>query len=364
MWSKGPFERRKAARGRRTAAFAGARCRWRVRMALALPIMMQVLAPPARADAPLNYLFGAGPRNVWILTWGVLIVSLIVVVIITAILLLGIFKEKSQPPEVAPGKRQPISRVGNPIPIIYMGLIVSTVVLLGVTIWTMMTLADIAAPPRKPKITVEVIGHQWWWEFRYVGKDASQFFTTANEIHIPVAEPVALKLRSADVIHSFWVPALSGKTDLIPGQTNTTWILADQPGKYRGQCTEYCGLQHAHMGLEVIATSKDEFDAWRRDQLKPASELSLASAGQRVFMQKCAVCHSINGTRAGGRVGPDLTHLMTRTTIAAGTLPNRIGYLSGWIADPQHVKPGSKMPRLQIDGKDLAQVRDYLETLN
>ena len=362
MWSEGSAKRRQDANSWPAAVSSSTRFTTRPRMTLTLPMMMQLIATPARADAPLNYLFGAGPRNVSTLTWGVLIIALIVVVIITAILLVAIFKGKNGPPAI--GERRLTSRAGNPVAVIYMGLIISAVVLLGVTVWTMMTLADIAAPPAKPKITVEVTGHQWWWEVRYVGKEPSQFFTTANEIHIPVGEPIAIKLQSADVIHSFWVPALSGKTDLIPGQTNTTWILADRPGRFRGQCTEFCGLQHAHMGLEVIATSKDKFDAWRRDQLRPALEQSLASAGQSVFMQKCAVCHTVNGTRAGGRVGPDLTHLMTRTTIAASTLPNRIGDLSGWIADPQHVKADSKMPRLQIDGKDLAQVRDYLETLN
>jgi cytochrome c oxidase subunit 2 len=312
----------------------------------------------------LNYLFGAGPRNVSGLTWGVLAISVIVVVIITGILLFAIFATHKRFASEAFGKRELVLRAGNPIAVIYAGLVLSTLVLFGVTIWTMMTLADIAAPPSKPRITVEVTGHQWWWEVRYIGDDPSQTFTTANEVHIPVGEPVAIKLRSADVIHSFWVPALSGKTDLIPGQTNTTWILADRAGTFRGQCTEYCGLQHAHMGFQVIASPKEKFEAWRRGQVRVASQESGANAGQTVFMQKCAVCHTVRGTRAGGRVGPDLTHLMTRSSIAADTLPNRVGYLSGWIADPQHVKPGSKMPRLDIDGQDLAQVRNYLETLN
>jgi cytochrome c oxidase subunit 2 len=312
----------------------------------------------------LSFLSGAGPRNVSTLTWGVLIISVLVVIITTAILLFATFARRERPPSSTSKERQLVSRAGNPVSVIYAGLILSTVVLFGVTIWTMMTLADIAAPPSKPSITVEVTGHQWWWEVRYLSDDPSQIFTTANEIHIPVGEPVAIKLRSADVIHSFWVPALSGKTDTIPGQTNTTWILADRAGTYRGQCTEYCGLQHAHMGFELVAMPKEKFESWRKDQLRSASEKSLASPGQRAFMQKCAVCHTVRGTRAGGRVGPDLTHLMTRSTIAAGTLPNRIGYLSGWIADPQHVKPGSKMPRLDINGQDLAQVRSYLETLN
>jgi cytochrome c oxidase subunit 2 len=327
-------------------------------------LLLQLFAAPARADAPLDYLFGAGPRNVSSLTWGVLTISILVVLIITGVLLFAIFARRNRTPSTSSNERELVARAGNPVGVIYAGLILSTLVLFGVTIWTMMTLADIAAPPSAPKVTIEVTGHEWWWEVRYIGDDPSQTFTTANEIHIPVGEPVAIKLRSNDVIHSFWVPALSGKTDLIPGQTNTTWLLADRAGTYRGQCTEYCGLQHAHMGFEVVASPKDKFETWRKGQLRVASEKSAGSAGERVFMQKCAVCHTVRGTQAGGRVGPDLTHLMTRGTIAAGTLPNRVGYLSGWIADPQHVKPGSKMPRLNIDGQDLAQVRNYLETLD
>lgn len=330
----------------------------------AASVLVPFGAAPAMAGAPLDYLVGDGPRNVSSLTWGVLIISVLVVVITTAILLIATFKRRPRSPQPGSEDRGLVSRPGNPVAFIYAGVIVSAIVLFGVTIWTMVTLADVAAPPRKPTINIEVTGHQWWWEVHYTGRDPSQFFTTANEIRIPVGEPVGIKLASADVIHSFWVPRLSGKTDLIPGQVNTTWILADRAGTFRGQCTEYCGWQHAHMGLEVIAMPKDKFQAWLRDQIRPASESALGSAGQRVFMQKCAVCHTVRGTPAGGRVGPDLTHLMTRTTIAAGTLPNRAGYLSGWIADPQHVKPGAKMPRISIGGQELAQVRSYLETLN
>ncbi len=326
--------------------------------------LAQFYCAPARANAPLNYLFGAGPRNVSTLTWGVLTISIIVVVIVTGLLLFATLKSWNRPASPAWKERELVSRATNPVAVVYAGLILSTAVLLGVTIWTMMTLADVAAPPSKPTVSIEVTGHEWWWEIKYLSSDPSQIFTTANEIHIPVGKPVAVRLQSADVIHSFWVPALSGKTDLIPGQINKTWILADRPGTFRGQCAEYCGLQHAHMGLKIIATSKNDFEAWRKNQLQSESEKSIGSAGQNVFMQKCAVCHTVRGTRAGGRVGPDLTHLMTRTTIAAGTLPNRPGYLSGWIADPQHVKPGSKMPRLQIDGQQLAEVRTYLEALN
>ncbi len=200
---------------------------------------------------------------------------------------------------------------------------------------------------------------------RYKSDDPSREFTTANEIHVPVGEPVRFELRSADVIHTFWVPALSGKTDLIPGQTNTTWLEADAPGVYRGQCNEYCGQQHAHMALSLYADPPDQFQSWWDGQLRsaPAPAAPAAASGQRQFQQKCAACHSVRGSLAGGRVGPDLTHLMSRGTIAAGLLPNMVGNLSGWIANPQVLKPGCKMPNLELSGPELQAIRSYLLTL-
>jgi cytochrome c oxidase subunit 2 len=200
---------------------------------------------------------------------------------------------------------------------------------------------------------------------RYDSNEPSRVFTTANEIHIPTGQPVRLDLASTDVIHSFWVPELSGKTDVIPGQRNETWIEADRPGTYRGQCAEYCGLQHAHMALSVVAELPAQFDAWWAAQLQgaPAPQSQTAEAAQTDFVVHCGICHTVRGTSAGGRLGPDLSHLMSRRTIAAGTLPNTPGYLSGWIADPQHVKPGNLMPILDLSGTQLSAIRDYLERL-
>jgi cytochrome c oxidase subunit II len=168
------------------------------------------------------------------------------------------------------------------------------------------------------------------------------------------------------VIHSFWIPALTGKTDLVPGQTNVTWMEASKPGIYRGQCSEYCGAQHAHMGLLVVADPPDAFQAWRAAQQSaaatPLSEEALHGAA--LFIGRCGVCHSVRGTPAGGILGPDLSHLMQRRTIAAGTLPNRIGDLGGWIADPQGIKPGSSMPRPDLSSGELQEVLAYLQTLN
>ncbi|HEX4027287.1 MAG TPA: c-type cytochrome, partial [Rhizomicrobium sp.] len=190
-------------------------------------------------------------------------------------------------------------------------------------------------------------------------------FTTANEIHIPVGRPVRLRLIGSDVIHSFWVPQLAGKMDAIPGQTNETWIEADRPGTYRGQCTEYCGLEHARMGFLVVAQSPAEFQAWWSHQVDaPAPPQGVALAGQEDFQTHCAGCHAVRGTDAAGALGPDLSHLMQRTTIASGVLPNDGPTLARWISDPQSLKPGSLMPAPELSGQELADVHAYLKTLD
>src|SRR5690606_27458762 len=201
-------------------------------------------------------------------------------------------------------------------------------------------------------LAVEVLGYRWWWAVRYLSDDGQPAFETANEIRIPVGQPVRVRLVSRDVIHSFWVPRLQGKQDLIPGRVNETWIQADAPGIYRGQCAEYCGLQHAKMALLVIAQPPVEFEAWYAQQLRLAAPPAdpIARRGQAVFLETgCALCHAIRGTSAGGALGPDLTHLASRRTLAAGTIPNTRGHLVGWIADPQALKPGNLMPAVPLD---------------
>lgn len=219
-------------------------------------------------------------------------------------------------------------------------------------------LANAAAAP----LQIKVLGHQWWWEVEYESPWPDQIFVTANEIHVPVGQPVTLKLETRDVIHSFWVPSLNGKTDLINEQENDLRFTVDHPGVYRGQCAEFCGLQHAHMGFEVVAESPAEFEAWRRSQLEPA--VSGDKRGDMVFRGKgCALCHTIRGTMSSGKVGPDLTHLASRRTIAAAELPLNQGNLAAWIADPQHIKPGNQMPQMPLDGPDVIALAHYLGTL-
>jgi cytochrome c oxidase subunit 2 len=215
-------------------------------------------------------------------------------------------------------------------------------------------------------VDVKVIGRQWWWELQYQAQPPSQIVITANELHIPVGQPVLLELESRDVIHSFWVPALHGKRDLIPGHPSATYVRADRPGLYRGQCAEFCGAQHAHMGLTVIAEAPADFQAWLNRMRQPAPEPATPRAlrGRELFMRgPCVMCHAVAGTIAAAGAGPDLTHLGARRTLAAGTLPNRRDALAAWIRDAQTLKPGAHMPTLGLAPRDVEDLLAYLETL-
>jgi cytochrome c oxidase subunit 2 len=219
-----------------------------------------------------------------------------------------------------------------------------------------------APDPRSTAMTIEVVGHQWFWEVRYPGTTA----ITANEIHIPVGGRVNVVATTDDVIHSFWVPQLNRKIDMIPGHTNRVLLVADEPGRYRGQCAEFCGAQHSHMAMYVFADPPDRFQRWLDGMAADAPEPDTAEErrGQTVFLDNaCASCHTIRGTAARGEVGPDLTHLQSRTTLAALTIPNRKGYLAGWVLDPQHVKPGNRMPGLSLSSEDFNDLLAYLESL-
>jgi cytochrome c oxidase subunit 2 len=211
-------------------------------------------------------------------------------------------------------------------------------------------------------MTVEAIGHQWYWEFRYSGTKA----VTADELHIPVDTRINLVATTADVIHSFWVPELNRKIDTIPGQRNRILLYANKTGVYRGQCAEYCGLQHAHMGMLVFVQPKARFRTWLAQQAAPAAapKTPLEQRGEDVFLNgACSSCHAIRGTSAAGFVGPDLTHLASRTTLAGVTIPNRRDDLARWIVDSQHFKPGNQMPNIQLGGAQLRALVSYLETL-
>jgi cytochrome c oxidase subunit 2 len=248
---------------------------------------------------------------------------------------------------------------------IFPALLGWVVLVVGFLTWfvTVSFIEDRRLQQGKADLDVRITAKQWWWQVEYLGADPSVHFTTANELHLPRDRTARVELRSGDVIHSFWVPPLSGKKDLIPGRTNALWITPRRDGIYRGQCAEFCGLQHAHMALDVAVADADAFAAWRAMQMAPARAPSGASAlaGSQVFERAaCATCHTIRGTPAGGRVGPDLTHVASRLSLAAGALPMQKKYLIAWIEDPQHFKPGNRMPAVQLSGQEMAALADYL----
>jgi cytochrome c oxidase subunit 2 len=215
-------------------------------------------------------------------------------------------------------------------------------------------------------LRIEVIGHQWWWQIRYLDARGSVDFETANEIRLPVGQPVQLEVASADVLHSFWVPSLAGKLDMIPGKNNRLRLRAGASGVVRGQCAEYCGGPHAQMAFFVVAQAPAEFEAWREAQRRPAQTPGneLTTKGRDVFLAHCAACHTVRGTAAAGELGPDLTHVGSRVSIGAGILPNNTGAIGGWIASSQHIKPGNLMPSFQrFSGGELQALAAYVESL-
>jgi cytochrome c oxidase subunit 2 len=314
----------------------------------------------------LGYLDSAGSRADVILplTWFTLGVSVLVCLIVGIILWLGIRRAGANGGALET-RSVPITSGAAGIRWISTGVLISAVPLLITLVWTLVALASIAGPPSHPALVLDVTAHQWWWEIRYAASAPAENFATANEIHIPVGVPVLVRLHGGDVIHSFWVPKLSGKTDAIPGQTNLSWIQADRPGRYRGQCAEFCGFQHAYMGFEVVAETRADFDRWRVAQLRPAAAAVTAAErrGQALVEYRCGLCHQVRGTNAGALSAPDLTHLMSRRLIAAARLLNNPGNLGGWIEDPQDIKPGSLMPNQSLSAQQLSDVQAYLQVL-
>jgi cytochrome c oxidase subunit 2 len=275
--------------------------------------------------------------------------------LVLALLLIGLFRRRRLEPE---RERHPTDGRAW---ILGGGVALPVAVLLLLFALTIGTMASLAAPP-SDAMTIELVGHQWWWEVRYPDGPV----TTANELHIPAGVPVRLSLTSADVIHSFWAPELHGKIDLTPGRTSSFWIEARQPGVYRGFCAEYCGDQHAKMAFLVIAEPPEQFAAWLERQRQPASAPAdpLAQQGLAVFRQAgCALCHTIRDAQAATQAGPDLTHLADRRTIAAGALANTRDNLASWLRNPQAIKPGNKMPTPNLTTEELQALLAYLEGL-
>lgn len=307
--------------------------------------------------------WSAGPaaEQIGDLFWAMTILGAIVFVIFCLALAYALRHRRGQvdPPTLEADRRS------TRMILLYGGLI-PALILVPLFIWTVSTLDAIDPRSRRPDLVVDLVGKQWWWEVRYRDSVPGRVFTTANELHVPVGKRVELRLTATDVIHSFWVPELHGKTDLIPGRENVTWIQADRPGVYSGRCAEYCGIQHATMGLLVVAQPEEEFETWAAGQRRSAAEPrdSITARGREAFLGSgCALCHRVRGTTAGGLLGPDLTHLASRRTLASALLPNTPGHLGGWIANPQALKPGSRMPRVPMSREEFGLIHRYLLSL-
>ena len=299
--------------------------------------------------------------------WNVMLVACAVVFALTMVaLVIALWRapratEKTTPELDPPPKKESALRrsVGY-------GIAGSSVLLFALLLASFFADRTLSALPLEGAIHIDLVGHQFWWEARYEPHDPALTFSTANELHVPVGRPVLVRLRASDVIHSFWVPSLAGKKDLIPGRESIIAFRADQPGVFRGQCAEFCGYQHAHMALFVVADTPADYDHWLAAQRQPAP--APVTAQQRrglelVERTSCALCHAIEGTRAQGRRAPDLTHLASRAWLGAGTLPNTPEARAEWIAHPQKYKPGVNMPALDAAPEDRAAISAYLGSL-
>lgn len=263
------------------------------------------------------------------------------------------------------GPRRWRKRLGGEKLIWIGGLAFPVVVLSALLIYGLGLTSHLKAEGAPGEMRVRVTGEMWWWRVAYLDAGGAEVVTDANEVHIPVGRPVVFELESADVIHSFWVPRLGGKVDMIPGRRNLVRLQADAPGVFGGQCAEYCGGPHALMGLVVVAHEPADFEAWRARQAAPAATAALSHPGVAVFDRAgCGACHTVAGTNFNGLAGPDLSHVGSRRTLGAGILPNNQGTLAGWISDSQAIKPGNRMPAYPVlTGQELRDVSAWLESL-
>ncbi len=297
---------------------------------------------------PLQYVLSAsGPAarpTLW-LDWVFAAICVAVCVIVAGLLVGGVVRRR---------KAAGIMREDQGLYWMLFGTGTSVVVLTGMAVYALVALNGVSMPAH-PAFRIAVTGYDWWWRADYGD------FATANEIHIPTGVPVEIDLNSADVIHAFWVPQLAGKTEMIPGQSTHQWIQADHPGVYRGQCTQFCGLQHAHMAFEVVAQNPADYATWRTAQTQPAAVAG--STGEALFIDRCGGCHTVRGTPAAGMHGPDLTHLMSRRMIAAGLMPATPENVMAWVDHPQALKPGAQMPDTVLSPPERADLAAYLQTL-
>jgi cytochrome c oxidase subunit II len=315
---------------------------------------------------------GPAAQRIANLSWIMTILFLVISLVMWILFAYAFYRRRGSLAE-----HEPVESGGGEMWIAIGGLVVPIVVLTALFVAGLSLLSDFPihgasaltrsqmAQSMKPKILI--IGHQWWWEIRYLNDDPSKEFTTANELHLPAGRPVNIELTTADVIHSFWVPALDGKIDLIPDQTNYIRMIASQPGAYAGQCATYCGAEHALMRLLAVVQTPAQYQTWLENQRKPGDlpTTPQAKAGEQLFVNgPCALCHTVRGTSAGGAVAPDLTHIGSRKLLASDVYPNNNAFLEAWITNAQSLKPECEMPDLtQFSGVQLTDLVDYLRQL-
>ena len=331
---------------------------------IASSILSHAFAEPMTFASPTNIFapVSTPAKSIFGLSMFVLAVTAAIFVVVFTLLAYSVVKFRKRADD--DGREPPQVYGSNQVEIAW--TVIPVLVVLTLLVATARVIADVQNAARPDNaIEVTAIGHQFWWEFRYPALGVA----TANELHVPVSDgnhptPTFIKLLSADTDHSFWVPRLAGKTDLIPNHPNSMWIDPHETGVYLGQCAQYCGTQHAKMLLSVYVQSREDFERWIREQREPAVVADTVSEGRRVFeTTACINCHSLAGTMATGRFGPDLTHLMSRETIAAGAALNTPENLRLWIRNPDAIKPGSLMPAMQLNDRDLDALTAYLETL-
>jgi cytochrome c oxidase subunit 2 len=309
------------------------------------------------ATVAQSVLDAAGPQAAAIewLWWLIFFISVAVFALVMTVLAIAVLRRSPRPASEVIMTRWVVVASATTVVVLFVWLVASVSVGKAT-----------ASPQLSGAVTINITGRQWWWQLEYVDSLPSNRFRTANEMLIPAGRPVVVNVTSRDVIHSFWVPNLHGKRDLVPGYVTSLWFQADREGSYRGQCAEFCGLQHANMAIAVRAVSSQQFDAWLARQRTPAAEPASDAErrGRDVFLRAtCPQCHAVRGTVAGGAYGPDLTHVGSRATIAAGVLPNTPENLRRWIRNPHEFKPGNKMPPHDLNDADLQSVAEYLRSL-
>ncbi len=320
--------------------------------------VMAILLAGCSSPNHSNWLNPQGPdsANDSTLAWLMFALAALVFLVVVGLFLFAVFRFRRSRLQGEPSYIN-----GSPL-VLFGGVIIPGIILITLIVFSVTTLVANSAPASAKNLTINVTAMQWWWAAQYPGQN----FATADEIHIPVGQPVKVVLNSTDVIHSFWVPELNGKTDVIPGRTTTTYLKANKPGVYKGECAEFCGLQHANMNFEVVAQSTSAFTAWLAQQSQPAAipTTPLEQAGMQNFLRpECMGCHTLRGTNATGTIGPDLTHVGSRLVLAGGALTNTNANLVRFLMDPQAVKPGTKMPDLSLNLVTAQALAAYFESL-